>query len=157
MVGIADSDSVVVLALDDLRFGLSMNTVERVIRAVEISPLPDAPPGVVGVINVHGRIIPVFDIRARFGLAPREMRLSDHFVIGRAGLHPVALLVDAAVDVVPGAYHSALDARPPLAGVDFIEGLMMQGEHVIPIQDLGRFLPQVPTTSCLAPELKLVA
>lgn len=151
------SDSVVVLALDDLRFGLSMNAVERVIRAVEVSPLPDAPAGVLGVVNVHGCILPVYDIRPRFGLASREMRVSDHLVIARAGNQPVALLVDAAIEVVPRGGHPAQDVGARMSGLEFLEGIMLQGEHIVPVQDLGHFLPSLAPFSSASSELKLVA
>lgn len=60
------------LTLDGQRYALSLAQVERVIRAVEITPLPQAPEIITGVINVRGRVIPVVDIRKRFRLPVRE-------------------------------------------------------------------------------------
>jgi len=51
-----------------------VSAVEKVVRAVEITPLPKAPEIVVGVINAQGRILPVLDIRKRFRLPAREMK-----------------------------------------------------------------------------------
>lgn len=146
--------AVVVFALDGVRFALSMNAVERIVRAVEVSPLADAPPGVIGMINVHGRIIPVFDIRPRFGLTPREMRVSDHLVIAHAADRDVALLVDAAVDVVAPDNQTVTMGTDSLATLGAVEAVLVHGEEIVPIQDLSRF---IPAESRKDTELKFVA
>ena len=70
-------DFMVVFALDEPRYALLLSAVEKVVRAVEITPLPKAPEIVVGVINAQGRILPVLDIRKRFRLPAREMKPDD--------------------------------------------------------------------------------
>lgn len=142
MAAVTISDSVVIFALGELRFALSMDVVERVVRAVDVSPLPDAPPGVLGVVNVHGRIVPVFDFRPRFGLPSREMRLSDHLVISRVADRPVAVVVDSAVDVILVGHKAAARASEGLPELASIEGVMMVGDEIVLIQDLARFLPE---------------
>lgn len=154
MASDAVSDSVVVFALDDVRFALSMNAVERVVRAVEVSPLPDAPVGVLGMVNVHGRIMPVHDVRVRFGIATREVRVTDHLVIARTATAEVAILVDAAVDVVSRNCEVGTAVTESLPGFHSVQGLVMQGEQIVPIQDLTRFLPEMPRKN---PELKVAA
>jgi purine-binding chemotaxis protein CheW len=67
----------VVFTLDARRYAVPLSTVERIIRAVEITPLPQAPEIVLGVINVQGRIIPVVNTRKRFRLPECDIRLSD--------------------------------------------------------------------------------
>ncbi len=78
------SDQYVVFGLDEHSFALRLSAVVRVVRAVEVTPLPRAPEIVLGVINVQGRITPVFDVRKRFRLPAREISLSDQFIIARA-------------------------------------------------------------------------
>ena len=67
---------------DDQKYALFLSAVVRIIRVVEITGLPKAPEIVLGVINMHGLIIPVFDIRKRFRLPQREIQL-DHQLIAR--------------------------------------------------------------------------
>lgn len=67
------ANPVVVLMLDDIRYAVALTSVERVVRAVEITPLPNAPDIVLGVINVQGRVVPVVDIRKRFRLPARAI------------------------------------------------------------------------------------
>jgi purine-binding chemotaxis protein CheW len=63
----------VVFALDEQRYALRLTAVERIVRAVEVTPLPKAPQIVLGVIDAQGRIIPVVDVRQRFRLTEREV------------------------------------------------------------------------------------
>ncbi|MBN1829042.1 MAG: chemotaxis protein CheW [Deltaproteobacteria bacterium] len=56
----------VVFTLDGNRYALSLSSVQRIVRVVEITPLPAAPEIVIGIINVQGKIIPVVGV-AGFG------------------------------------------------------------------------------------------
>ena len=77
----APAHQLVVFTMDEQRYALQLAAVERVVRMVEVTPLPQAPQIVLGVINAQGRIIPVVDIRRRFRLPARDIRLSDHLLI----------------------------------------------------------------------------
>ncbi len=70
--------------LDGARFGVPERDVVAISRAVLIAPLPRAPAIVEGVVDLHGAIVPVLDVRARFGLPPLALSASDHFVFVRA-------------------------------------------------------------------------
>src|SRR5712675_257312 len=71
------SNQLVVFALDAQHYALPLTGVQRVVRMVEVTPLPKAPEIVLGVIDVKGHIIPVMSIRNRFGLPEPETNLSD--------------------------------------------------------------------------------
>ena len=77
--------------LDDHRYALHLGVVERVIPAVEITPLPKAPEIVLGLINIRGKIIPTLNIRRRLQLPERETELTDHFIIANTPKRTVAL------------------------------------------------------------------
>ncbi len=65
-------------------------------RAVEITPLPGLPESVLGVINVHGRVLPVINLRKRCRLPERDQEVDDLLVIARTSRRPVVLPVDSA-------------------------------------------------------------
>jgi purine-binding chemotaxis protein CheW len=90
----------VVFLLEGQRYALRLAAVERVVRAVEITPLPQAPEIVLGMINVEGRIVPVVNMRNRFGRPERAIELSDQFIIARTSRRAVALVVDSVNEVV---------------------------------------------------------
>ena len=92
------ADQIVVFMLDAMRCALRLSCVERIVRLVEIAALPEAPEIVLGIINVHGEIIPVIDLRKRFCLPERELELDSHLVIARTARRRVALLAISPVD-----------------------------------------------------------
>jgi len=69
------------LSVDDRRYALPLSAVERIVRIVEVTPLPSAPEIVAGVVNVHGRVIPVVDLRKRFTLREPVIALSDQLIV----------------------------------------------------------------------------
>ena len=90
----------VVFTLDEQRYAVPLSAVERIVRLVEITPVPHTPEIILGVINVQGRILPVVNIRRRFRLPARELHPSDHLLIARTSKRTVALVVDAVSEVI---------------------------------------------------------
>jgi len=134
------SDSLVIFLIGEQRFAVSVAAVERVVRATEIAPLPEAPRGVLGIINLQGRIVPVFDLWSRFGQPGRDVRTSDYLIIAHTHWRTVALLVDAVVSVVPHVrthITAAADILPDLAS---ISGVMKLDGGLVLVQDIERFL-----------------
>jgi purine-binding chemotaxis protein CheW len=82
------------------RYALDVAAVERVVPAAEVTPLPDAPDSVLGLINIAGELMPVIDTRRHFSLPARDMELTDRFIVARASGRPLVLLVDKAEGVV---------------------------------------------------------
>lgn len=130
----------VVFCLDEQRYGLHLAAVERVVRAVEVSPLPKAPEIVLGMINLQGRIIPVVNVRKRFRLPERDVDISDQFIIARTARRTVALVVDAVNDVVPGTGAQVVASAKILPGLEHVEGVLKLPDGMIFVHDLDRFL-----------------
>lgn len=122
------------------RYALPARLLHEVVRAVAIAPLPKAPPIVEGVINVRGTVVPMLDIRRRFGLSPAPVAPEQHLLIAQAGSRVVALRVDRAVDLVSvdeAAIESAARAVP---GVEYVAGIATLPDGLLVIHDLERFL-----------------
>ena len=135
----ARAEPLVVFELDEQHFALSLSAVERVVRAVAVTPLPKAPAGVLGVINVAGAIAPVFDFRSRFGLAARALRASDHFILARSGGRLVAVLADS-VRTVAAESSLPLDPGEILPGHHACAGVIKLAGEIVFIHDLDSFL-----------------
>jgi purine-binding chemotaxis protein CheW len=130
----------VVFALDEPRYALLLSAVEKVVRAVEITPLPKAPEIVVGVINAQGRILPVLDIRKRFRLPAREMKPDDRFIIARTSRRQVALVVDSVVGVHKLAEREMVSAKEALPFAQYLKGVAKVENNLVLIHDLDQFL-----------------
>ncbi len=130
----------VVFSLDDQRYALALPSVQRCIRVVAITKLPDAPAVVLGIIDLGGAVIPVVDLRKRFDHPPREVRLSDHLVVARAGARTVALLVDETRGVIEASPESCAPAGEILPGLELVDGAVKLEDGLILIHDLQRLL-----------------
>lgn len=126
--------------LDGQRYGVPLACVERVVRIVEITPLPMAPEVVLGVINVQGRVLAVVDVRRRFRLPPREPTLSDSLVIARTPARAVALVADSVAGVVECSEGESVPAQAIVPGLEYVEGVAKLGDGMVLIHDLARFL-----------------
>ncbi len=128
----------VVLEVLGLRLGLAAGAVVEVAPIVWVSPLPKTPAAVEGVIDIRGRIVPVIDLRARFGRPSRPPHLSDHLVVVDVAGRELALHVERAVDLVTvPAEH--ID-NGPLPELDYAAGVVQLADDLLVIHDLGAFL-----------------
>jgi len=135
-----NNKSIVLFSLDEPRYALYLSIVERVVSAVEITPLPKAPEIVLGVINFQGEIIPVVDVRKRFRLPSREINIEDQFIIAYTSKRLVVLAVDSVVGVFELEPHQVIDAETTFPYTDFISGVTKIEGNIILINDLEKFL-----------------
>ena len=130
----------VVFTLDDRRYALPLHVVDRAVRAVEATPLPKAPDIVLGVIDVQGEVIPVVNVRKRFGLPGREIDVDDQLIIARTPTRTVALVVDAVVGVVERSDQEVVAADKIVAGLAYIDGVAKGDEGLALVYNLEKFL-----------------
>jgi purine-binding chemotaxis protein CheW len=126
--------------INEGRYALPVHAIERVIRAVEVTPLPKAPEIVIGVINIEGDIIGVVSIRRRFCHPEQETRVTDQFIIAHTSMRRVALVVDFVTDVVEVSGQDIVKAERILSGLSYIEGAVRRKDGLILISDLDRLL-----------------
>ena len=134
------SNRLVVFTLDDQKYALYLPAVERVVSAVEITLLPKAPDIVLGVINFQGTVIPVVNIRKRFGLPEREIDLSDQFIIAKTSRKTVALVVDTVDEVIEPASVKVINTEKITSRIEYIDGVIKLEDGMILIFDLDKFL-----------------
>ncbi|OYW19683.1 MAG: chemotaxis protein CheW [Burkholderiales bacterium 12-64-5] len=123
-----------------MRVALPLSFVERVVRAVYLTPLPGAPEIVLGVVNLAGRIIPAVNMRRRFRLPEREIALTDQLVIAHTARRSVALVTDTVDGISEYAEPDIVDAETILPGLEYIEGVVKLGDGLVLIHNLDRFL-----------------
>ena len=136
----SQSHQYVVFSLDEQLFALRLAAVERIVRAVEIMPLPGAPEIVLGMIIVRGQIIPVFNTRRRFGLPVKEINLSDQLIIARLRTRQVALAVDTVRGVHESGEEDTVASERILPFIEHIEGVVKLKDGLILIHELDKFL-----------------
>lgn len=130
----------VVFSLGEQRHALPLGTVERIVRAVEVTPLPDAPEIVLGVMDMAGRVLPVLSLRRRFGMPEREVSPENQFLIAWTGHRTVALVVDEAQGVIERPDTEIVGADQIVPGLEHIQGVVKLEDGLVLICDLGKFL-----------------
>lgn len=130
----------VTFGLDGCVYALRLSAVDTVVQAVEITPLPHSPDGVAGIINVHGSVVPVFNLRHRFHLPLRKLRLDDYMILGRTSKRRVALVVDSVGEVFECVENIVIPPEAILPDVEYLAGVVTLGDGLILIHDLDSFL-----------------
>ncbi len=129
---------IVVCELADERYGLDIAKVFEIIRHQPITAVPRAPTFVKGVINLRGRIIPVVDLRERFGMAEVEPTKETRIVVAESSSTRDGLIVDSVSEVllVPG---DAVESTPEVAAgedAEYLRGIAKLADHLVLLLEL---------------------
>lgn len=143
-------DRVVRFRLDGRHCAIAASAVVEILAAVATSPLPRQPDYIAGVIDLRGTIVPVLNLRVRFGLPSRLMELTDHFIVARARERLLALWVDEveafeACDAA--AWHTASGL---VTGDRSLAGVAAMGDGLATIHDVDAFVAQCEADAVFA-------
>ena len=108
-----DSEKLLIFRLDNTSFAIHLNDVERIIRIVEISALPESAKYIMGVIDYHGEFIPVVDTRYIFKLPQRDFEIQDKLIVTNLSGKRIAFWVDSTdeIDEFSGIKKQVVDDR----------------------------------------------
>jgi purine-binding chemotaxis protein CheW len=128
----------VVCELADEHYGLDIAKVFEIIRHQPITPVPRAPGFVKGVINLRGRIIPVADLRGRFGMAEAEPTKETRIVVAETSGTRVGLIVDSVSEVLLVPIDSVESTPGVAAGADaeYLRGIANLGDRLVLLLEL---------------------
>lgn len=133
-------EEILIFELAAGRYALRSSAVREVLRAFSAVKLPQAPPFVEGLLNLRGEIIPLLDIRRRFGLPHKNMSVSDHLIIAWDGTRSVALRVDRVQHLTRLPIQDLVGSESFLAPTDVVAGVAIAPDGMVLIHDLARFL-----------------
>ncbi len=137
----AEERQLVVFSLLNENYGIDIYKVQEIIQYRDITYVPKAPPFVKGVINLRGRIIPVIDLKERFGLPEKEVTADTRIIVVEISSQTIGLIVDSVTEVlrIP---NTNIEPPPPVTTIeaDFIEGVGKLDERLIIILDIDRIL-----------------
>jgi purine-binding chemotaxis protein CheW len=130
----------VVFRLGEQRYAVDLQVVDRVAPMVAIAPLHDGPPIALGVINVHGQVIPVVDARQRLGLAPASCDVTAHLLLARTSRRTLAIPVDEVVGVIRSRREAMVAADEVLPHIRNVRGVIPLAEDMVFVHDLEALL-----------------
>jgi purine-binding chemotaxis protein CheW len=129
-------DQFVIFSLDGNDFALPVGTVDRIVRAVNITGVPGAKENLLGVINLHGQAIPVFNIRKIFNLPLRGVKLSDLFLLVRISGRSVSIIADSVKGITKRKDQKIIPAGKIFPGMEkILEGLVFFEDGTVLIYD----------------------
>lgn len=129
---------VVSFRLGGEEYGVDIAQVQEIIRMVEITHVPRAPHFMEGVINLRGQLIPIIDLRTRFGMPRIDPTKSTRIVVTEIGNKRVGIVVDSVSEVLNIPIENVEEAPEMVAGVgtEYIQGVGKLGERLIIMLDL---------------------
>jgi purine-binding chemotaxis protein CheW len=143
----AGEAQIVVFKLGDEDYGIEIGQVREIIRKREITPMPRQPPYVEGVINVRGTIIPVVNLKKRFGL-PLDASKHPHTIIVESGDALIGMLVDAVSEVIRVPADQIHPTPSVTTGVDseYLRGICRLGQRLVIYLDVERVVRATSTS-----------
>jgi purine-binding chemotaxis protein CheW len=132
-------DNILSFRIDENLLAIPIRVVERVIRAVQVTPLGNAPKTILGAINYKGSIIPVLSLRKRLGYPERELLSSDRFLIIKTSARRLVLVVDEIRDIILHN-HIEDDTLNSLPESIEAEGITCNEDGIILIFDPEKFV-----------------
>lgn len=132
----------VVCRLGEQRVAWPADAVVEVVRAVAITPLPGAPRAVEGVINVRGALVPVLDLRARFGLVTPPVDPAEHMILVAAGGRTIACRVDQVDQIVTIPADAVTVPRGLTASARGIAGVATTTDGIVVVHDPAAFVSE---------------
>jgi purine-binding chemotaxis protein CheW len=135
-------EQLVVFDLADEVYAMEIGRVQEIIRITPITRLPKAPEFVEGVINLRGKVIPVVDLKKRFGLRQTESTTATRIVVVDIGDQTIGAIVDGVSEVLQIA---ASEIEPPSPVVmtvhsDYIRGIARLEQRLVILLNLDKVL-----------------
>lgn len=129
--------------LGEEEFGIDILQVQEINRLVNITRVPNSPDFVEGVINLRGKIIPIVDLRKRFGMATTEYTKNTRIVVVELqSSKVVGFLVDSVQEVLRIS-SGVVEPPPPMVGniaADYITGVGKLDDRLLIMLDLEKVL-----------------
>jgi purine-binding chemotaxis protein CheW len=138
----SEEQQLVVFELSGESYGVEIGAVNTIIRMQPITHVPRAPEFVKGVINLRGSIVPVIDLRTRFGLAAFEETKASRIVVVETELSLIGMIVDAVTETLslpanaiepPSSIVTSADSR-------YLRGVAKADDRLLILLDLERIL-----------------
>lgn len=128
--------------IGDEEFGVEILKVQEIIRMMGITRVPKAPVFVEGVINLRGKVIPIIDLRKRFGMTAQEHDKHTRIIVIEINNVIVGFVVDSVSEVlrIPS---STVEAPPAIiSGIEseYISGVGKLADRLLILLDLDRLL-----------------
>jgi purine-binding chemotaxis protein CheW len=132
----------VVFKVDEELYGLEITKIQEIIRLPDITRLPKASSFIKGVINLRGNIVPVIDLREKFGLNPKIYNKLTRAIVVDVNDKRLALIVDEVANVLRMDESQILEAPMLVSGIakEYIEGVAKHDDNLVILLKIDKIL-----------------
>ena len=133
-------------ALTELSYALPISAVREINRVMTITPIPETPAYIAGVMNLRGRVIPIVDLRVRFGLNASAYTRQTCIIVVDSERGQAGLLVDS-IHGVANLTADQIEPRPQIGTTTdstFVTGMGKIEKRVLILVDVARILSTTP-------------
>lgn len=144
------ADKFILFSVAGTQYGLRSRDVRHIEMVEQITPVPNAAPYVQGVVFSRGSVVPVINLRQRFGFERAPLDLRTRLLVVADDSRHIGLLVDAArefITIPPTAIQSPHDAITGTSG-RYLEGVATLGERIVLVLSLAELVKiDMPTAA----------
>lgn len=136
------ADKLVTFRLGDDYFAADIFAVERVLRYISPTSVPDMPTYIEGVIDYQGRVVPIVNLRLRFGLPAAPVGGETRTLVLNVSQEWIGVVVDAVTEVA-GFDRASLAAPPKLfrgLSGEYLKGIVRHGGRLVILLDVDQLL-----------------
>ncbi|MDT8422177.1 MAG: chemotaxis protein CheW [Desulfuromonadales bacterium] len=129
-------------SLADEEYALNIETIDEICKPREVTEVPNAPPFVLGLISLRGKIVPVYDLRSRLQLGAVEATAATRIIVCQTENKIVGLLVDSITQVVRLADDEIEPPPMVLSGLDrdMLDGVGRSQDRMIILLNLNNVI-----------------
>jgi purine-binding chemotaxis protein CheW len=131
----------VVFRIDQQRYALPLDHVIRAVRMVAVTPVPDMPDSMVGIIAMAGQMLPVIDLRRLFGHEGNKPEIQDVLLIVQVQDQTVATIVDEVLNILELSSKQIQSPPAAMSQSRFFSAAVQQEDALILVLDASRLLP----------------
>jgi len=138
----ADSGQFLTFTIHGEEYGIEILRVQEIKGFTKVRPIPNAPSYIKGAMNLRGTVIPIVDLRSRFGMEEAECNQFTVIIVVSVGTKIVGLVVDAVSDVL-NIGRDQIDQTPDVGGevdTSFFQGMGRVGEKLVLLLNIDRLL-----------------
>jgi purine-binding chemotaxis protein CheW len=143
-------------ALGQEEYGVEILKIQEIKGFSQVTPLPNAPAYVKGVLNLRGTIVPIVDLRKKFHLPDVELTQFTVIVVVQVLGKTLGFVVDAVSDVLT-VTGDAIQPTPDLHGqvdTSFLNGLAQTGDKLVILLDIDKVLTTAETAQAVATSME---
>lgn len=130
--------------LDQEEYGIEITKVQEIILMGDITRVPQTPPFIKGLINLRSTVIPIVDLRLRFGLNEQTISDDTRIMVVNVGGKTIGIIVDAVSEVLRISHEQIAPPPPTVAGLgrEYLTGLVKLDKRLLILLDIDMILSQ---------------